>query len=913
MNNNLLSRIDINNKTFWNIFKGLSILSIVIGHCCYYLVPFVYLYHLVVFFFAGGYFYNEDKYGFDPGKYFLGKLKNNWIKFFTYSFVLLLFHNLFFKLGMIINTTKYSFSEMITAIVNTSLFFGTESFGGAMWFIPVYIIASLLFGIIIYFSNKVKSNGLLGLKVDKNIFIIISSILCGIIGYYFVHNNLYVMLHIHTSFLVVPFFTIGYYVRNNVKNLRKYLNIIAFIMSFGVLLFFAYRTDYWINLTDNITGNILLFYLISLIGIYFVLYLSNLIYKIRYVNKYFEKLGIYSFEIMAFHFVIFKMIDFIYSIKGIMNHTISSEIYGIYPYAFRQLWPIYIILGATVPMLVFLIFDKAKKQKKIISDKMINIFSNKKTLIGLFIVLIICVGYPILKCGIMHNDELMSRLWSLQGFPTFYLHYFHEQIEKGRALSSFIIPLTQYLGFIGQKSYQFRIMQIISIFCCLAFMCNFLKRIFADKKMILLYALLFISFLQISFEPTVPNVFVTFYNISICALLFSFTLYVDYLDTGNTKKLLLSSIIFFIVELTYESFLTYTPLFALMYIYKKGFKNLFKDLKALIMPISVGILYLVLYIICSRIFPSNYTGNQIASINIFKSLNIIGNLGFYSFPGSYLISDKYQFLFRHYLSFNIIDIVRLCLFLIPFIIIFFVSVAKDNDNSIKTNILKEFSLVLIGMVALILPLIPISVASMYQQMEIGKVTFGLPVSFFSYFAAIFICTIVISFISKRFKTGKYIIFIALLILVVGVQSMNSTFSREAKKDFARIEYIERFLSSGIENSLEDKNIYSTDLFICKNALFVHNDHWNNYLRANNIDINVNNSISENSHNNLYFNDVFGMFVLNTNNKHYLITDKKLFEDAEKSVVCNDDIKLNDNFKSYEIVNEDFYHFIIGDK
>ena len=42
-------------------------------------------------------------------------------------------------------------------------------------------------------------------------------------------------------------------------------------------------------------------------------------------------------------------------------------------------------------------------------------------LLALFI---LCFAIPIIRLGIMHNDELMSRYWSSQGFFAFYKHYF---------------------------------------------------------------------------------------------------------------------------------------------------------------------------------------------------------------------------------------------------------------------------------------------------------------------------------------------------------------------------------------------------------------------------------------------------------------------------------------------------------
>ena len=54
---------------YWDIVKGWGIIAIVLGHTGYFAGAFVYLFHLALFFFITGYFYNETKYGDTPLSY----------------------------------------------------------------------------------------------------------------------------------------------------------------------------------------------------------------------------------------------------------------------------------------------------------------------------------------------------------------------------------------------------------------------------------------------------------------------------------------------------------------------------------------------------------------------------------------------------------------------------------------------------------------------------------------------------------------------------------------------------------------------------------------------------------------------------------------------------------------------------
>lgn len=352
--------IDSNNKKYWNILKGISILSIVIGHSCSFLVPFVYLYHLAIFFFISGYLYSEEKYGDNPFLYFMNKMKSNWKKYVLFSIFFILIHNILLKLNMI-SGSKYFFRDFITSIINANLFFCTENMGGALWFVPVFIIASSIFGGIIYFSRKISNNAKAENKlVIKNVLIIAFSLIVGVIGIYLNNNNIYIVFHTQTSLLVLPFYTVGYYMRVGIKDLSKGLRLICFVICFGLLVYFAYYYKLGIELSANLVGSTFLFYPVSFIGIYFCLYLSKIIIKIKYINNYFNILGNYSFEIMASHFLVFKIIDFIYShIVNINDPTIIS----MFPYSFAELWLIYIILGASIPAFIFYFINKEKTKK----------------------------------------------------------------------------------------------------------------------------------------------------------------------------------------------------------------------------------------------------------------------------------------------------------------------------------------------------------------------------------------------------------------------------------------------------------------------------------------------------------------------------------------------------------------------
>lgn len=99
-----------------------------------------------------------------------------------------------------------------------------------------------------------------------------------------------------------------------------------------------------------------LFYPISIIGIYFVLSLSDLSERIRPLAKVLAFLGRHSFDIMAIHFTLFKLIDFAYArfILKEIPETLSN-----FPVSFRyEMGPFYILIGLFLPALIGWYIDR---------------------------------------------------------------------------------------------------------------------------------------------------------------------------------------------------------------------------------------------------------------------------------------------------------------------------------------------------------------------------------------------------------------------------------------------------------------------------------------------------------------------------------------------------------------------------
>lgn len=334
-------------SNYWDIVKGLGIIAIVLGHSCYFAVAFVYLFHLALFFFVSGYLYNEKKYGDAPFLYFGVRLSGAWPRYVFYATIFVLCHNFFIRQGLYANQEIYNHTMMLTAICSNVSFSGAEPVQGALWFIPVWLVSSGMFAGTVWFGRMLSD------RFDKpNMklwLIALANLGIGLAGIFLNMRKCGIPYNLQTAFLVVPVYFFAYLMRIFLPDFKKYLTWYGCIITALALYLINTRLHIFIELASmNIPG--LWFYIISIIGIYFVLSLSALAEKLRALAGLLSFLGRYSFEIMALHFAVFKIIDLLYAklwLKAIPENLPA------FPVSFtHELWLFYLLGGALLPALV---------------------------------------------------------------------------------------------------------------------------------------------------------------------------------------------------------------------------------------------------------------------------------------------------------------------------------------------------------------------------------------------------------------------------------------------------------------------------------------------------------------------------------------------------------------------------------
>lgn len=183
-----------------DVIKGIGIISIVVGHASWIIEiaghsiqigPFVYLYHLAIFFFCSGYLYKEN--GTNYWEFVAKKLKGLFVPFIGYTVFYLIFRNLFIDMGILAGE-KYGLGNWFISLTNMITFNGVGEFLGAFWFLPVLFFAISLYAAINYLTSYICKGKL------KHILRILCYIGFGAAGIYTTENGYGLLYNIQISY-----------------------------------------------------------------------------------------------------------------------------------------------------------------------------------------------------------------------------------------------------------------------------------------------------------------------------------------------------------------------------------------------------------------------------------------------------------------------------------------------------------------------------------------------------------------------------------------------------------------------------------------------------------------------------------------------------------------------------------------
>lgn len=327
-----------------DILKGIGIICVVLGHGGVLLpgldrVPttaFVYLFHLMVFFFAAGMVYRPEKYR-DPYAYIGRQIGGSAPLYMVYGMVFLLLHNVFAGLGLL-NLDMYTPGDVVAIGGATIIFNNPEPLLGPLWFVPMFLLAKAFFAIAFQTAERLRH------KTAAHAAVIIGF---GILGLILTSRNMNLSYRMQLSILGVPVIYLGYWFSRNREKVMKLATPVSLILCTVVMLLILKFVGY-IELSQNRIISPLWFYPVTVVGLLFCLSLAQIIRRWDLPDRLVSYLGKISFHIMASHLFVFKVFDWVFcGIIGADRGTVTR-----FPTSFDGLGLVYTLPGIAVPAAV---------------------------------------------------------------------------------------------------------------------------------------------------------------------------------------------------------------------------------------------------------------------------------------------------------------------------------------------------------------------------------------------------------------------------------------------------------------------------------------------------------------------------------------------------------------------------------
>lgn len=348
-----------------DVLKGIAIFLVVFAHAIgiasadniliKYVVAFIYTFHIPVFFFVSGYLHKDQ-----PVKNFIKSVfVNIWIKFVAIALPALIATPLFLRLGVLPSDYSVGLKNILGVF---TLQAGCAPLINPMWFVELMVIAKTVYFIIS--------------KIKRIRWEIIASVVLGCTGLLFEEFNILNFSGINTALLLQPIFIAGGLYRRLEGKLKKYMGWKSLVISAAVILIANCITKQRIDLSRHSIYGGIGFYPIVLTGLLFCVSLGAIVARHRYGSCCVCKIGRSSFVIMGLHIIVFKLIDGLCGLAGVISGSILMS----YPASLKSLIPVYVIAGILIPILVVSCIDliKAKAKTGYLDVKFLLIYQSER-------------------------------------------------------------------------------------------------------------------------------------------------------------------------------------------------------------------------------------------------------------------------------------------------------------------------------------------------------------------------------------------------------------------------------------------------------------------------------------------------------------------------------------------------------
>lgn len=355
MSRQLLSKEDERQNNTLYIYRGIAITLMVLGHSgisqrawgdqFFSLFLFLYLFHMGLFFFYSGFFFNLA-YLDSPKKFFVRKIVTLYYPMLKWGVFFILLRNSLIPLHLSNQEPFSCWSNFWHSGFWPLLrFYDTEQMMGAFWFVRVLFFTNIIFFGLAWLARAVGRS-----KYQEVVLLLLVLAFAGC-GFWMWLTGRSLPTNLNRELCVMPLFYVGYLCHKYQLHLRLHWSIALVCLAW---LVYAQRGQF-LGIGQYMFVSPHFFYLSSFCGIYLTLWIATVVSKcpkLNIVQRILTYLGRFSFDIMLWHFFSFKVVSlvriYLYSlpIERLSDFPIIEGVGHYYDFI------AYTIVGVSLPLLI---------------------------------------------------------------------------------------------------------------------------------------------------------------------------------------------------------------------------------------------------------------------------------------------------------------------------------------------------------------------------------------------------------------------------------------------------------------------------------------------------------------------------------------------------------------------------------
>lgn len=341
---------------YWDVVRGTAMLLVVLGHTGMPAMPYLYMFHVALFFFVTGYLFKWE-HAAAPFAYLGSRLRRLWWPGVQYGVAFVLLHNVFCALGVyqaqpagadavgIPHATAqvpYTGQQLLERGLSVLAFSHWEELLGAMWFLNLLLAAAafLVGGAYLVRGRHGRSWWLLALSVP-----------CYLAGCFLSERGVHLPQYLQTVLVLLLPLAAGCVWREVHARVPFALKAAAAVAGLFAIVFVYHRTGTWVELSLGRVIGPKWFVLATFGGFAFALGACELALRVRPLASFLALLGRESLHVMALHFLGFRVASLVLvALWGLPRPYLAAFPVIGYPISGAS-WVFYAACGLLLPLL----------------------------------------------------------------------------------------------------------------------------------------------------------------------------------------------------------------------------------------------------------------------------------------------------------------------------------------------------------------------------------------------------------------------------------------------------------------------------------------------------------------------------------------------------------------------------------